>query len=168
MSVNSKQFLERNYDSILAQGEKIVQSDFMVVFKGFEHMRWLVKEFPWPTATVGEPIEIAAPNGMRHFQTSQRDIPVQGQMTLTETVQGHVDEFMEKIIAGPGWGYFDLKVFEGTSDNARWFAEMRRCIWKSEPIGRTWDDRTQIMTIGGQITGHYFGKRTTVGITDGS
>lgn len=168
MSVNSGKYLEATYDSVRALGEKIVASDGMIVIKGHEEIRLLIKQFPWPVATIYGELMVPTPLGAELVQPQQRKVAQSGQMTMLETTGGHVQRFMEKVIGGPKWGYFDATVYEGTVDNFRSFHEIRDCIWIPENMDRDWENRAQIVQVSGTMHFHYFGKRVVGAVTDGS
>ncbi len=156
MTVNTGAYLQQQYNTIKALGDKVVSSDAMIVFEGFENIRLLCKQFPWPVLTSNGEIEIANPLGMISYQPQQIKIAQQGSIELYETQEGHIQAFLEQVIAGGG--RFNASVYEGTVDKYKRMLPIYDCFMENENAQRDWENRSQIMTIGGNLYFHYFGE----------
>ncbi|ABO60613.1 hypothetical protein LA345_39000 (plasmid) [Burkholderia vietnamiensis] len=155
MTVSTGAYLQQHYNQIKSLGDKSVSSDAQFVIEGFEDLRLLTKQFPWPTLTSAGEIEIAGPLGMTQFQPQQVKIAQQGQMQFYETRRGDMQAFLEKIIASGG--RFNAKVYEGTMDKYQRACNIVDCFLQLDNPDRDWENRSQVTTISGTLFFHYFG-----------
>lgn len=167
MARNSAGFLERKYDAMKARGDMIVSANAMIVFKGFEGMKFLTKNFPWPVATNLGTIEVPGPNSLKFAQPAQRLIMMTGQLTMMENRLGDLKKFCEELVSAPSWSRLQGTVYEGTDDNFTHSAEFRDAVWTPEAMERAWEDSTQLATVGGAFVYHYFGRGANGALSDG-
>lgn len=168
MARNTGGFLERKYDAMKSRGDMIVSANAMIVFKGFDGIKLLTKNFPYPVATNLGPIDVPGPNSLMFAQPSQRKIKHEGQLTMMENRLGDLKKFCEDLVSADSWSRLQGRVYEGTDDNYTDFIEFRDAIWTPDDgFERAWEDNTQLATISGSFVYHYFGRSTKGGLTDG-
>jgi hypothetical protein len=157
MTISTGAYLAASYGQVKAMGDKSVSSDAMFVIEGFESLRLLCKQFPWPTLSSGGEIEIALPNGGTAGQPQQLKTFQQGQVTFYETVRGDVEKFMEEItLLG---SRFDAKVYEGTLEKHHRGCAIKDCWLQMDNPDRDWENRSQATTVSGTLFFHYHGER---------
>ncbi len=156
MTVSTGAFLHQQYNLVKALGDKSVSSDAMFVIDGFEHLRLLCKQFPWPTLTPGGEIAIANPMGAESWQPQQVKLNQQGSVAFYETVRGDMHNFIEAIIAVGG--RFDAKIYEGSTERFHRAVQIRDAFFQFDNPDRDWENRSQVTTISGTIFFHYFGE----------
>lgn len=157
MSVTAAEILKGHYNAARAMGNKSVSSDAYLEIEGYGSLSLLVKQFPWPTLGPGGEIEIATPMGAGMWQPQQAKVHQQGQMTLTETVQGHVQRFLADVMA-QGDGIFQAVAYEGTPDRFYRANRLRDCFFQPDPADRDWENRAQVTLINGTLFFHFFGE----------
>lgn len=155
MTVNTSTFLAQNYAQIKAMGDKSVNSDAQFVIDGFEQIRLLTKQFPFPVLTSGGAIETPGPNGMNIAQPQQAKTYFTGQVQFSETVRGDIEN-MQKAIMALG-GTFNATVYEGTMEQYHRAVRLIGCFIEFDVIDRDQENRSQITMIGGTLHFHYFG-----------
>lgn len=156
MTVSTGAYLQQHYNLIKALGDKSVSSDAMFVIDGYEDLRLLTKQFPWPVLTSAGEIEVSGPLGITTVQPQQIKIFQSGSVEFYETRRGDMQSFMEKIIAGGG--KFNATVYEGTVDKYQRAMPIYDCFLELENAARDWENRSQLTTIGGTLNFHYFGE----------
>lgn len=155
-NVKTAAYLKSVYSATQALGDKVVSSDAYFEVEGFEQMGLLCKQFPWPELSPGGEIEVPMPNGQAYWQPQQLKTHQQGQISFMETQAGHVQAFMEQIIANNG-ARFNAKVYEGTPEDFRRTCKLRNCFIQFDPVDRDTENRGQIMLVSGTIFYSYFG-----------
>lgn len=163
MTVSNASYLKTFYDKTVAQGAKVISSDFTLEIKGFEHVYLLCKQAPWPELSVQGEIEIPTPLGGRMFQPQQVSVAGQGQLSIYENVAGDADNLLVSLIAQSGAyngnrGTFDCKIYEGTPDKYLRYKVLRDCFVQFDSIDRDWENRTQPLMLSGTLFYHYFGE----------
>lgn len=157
MTVSTGAYLGQSYRQVQAMGDKSVSSDAMFVIDGFEHLRVLCKQFPWPTLSPAGEIEIPLPMGGTAGQPQQLKTFQQGQVTFSETVRGDIEKFMDDI-ARQG-SVFDAYVYEGTLERHHRGCRIVTCWIQMDNPDRDWENRTTVTTISGTLFFHYFGEK---------
>ncbi|MDF0506608.1 hypothetical protein POK33_38300 [Burkholderia cenocepacia] len=156
MTVSTGAYLRQHYNLAKALGDKSVSSDAQFVIDGYEHLRLLTKQFPWPVTSSGGEIEVPGPLGVITYQPQQIKIAQQGQMTFQETRRGDMQTFMESIVSGGA--RFNATVYEGTVDKYQRACNIVDCFLQLENPDRDWENRSQITSISGTLFFHYFGE----------
>lgn len=159
MTVSARDQLKNHHGQIRNLGLKAINSDATLVFKGFEHIRLLCKQFPWPVETVGGNIEVPSILGSKMQQAQQFQVTFEGPVTLQETIQGTVDQFLQDLISTGG--YFDAKVYEGTPEKYLRAKQINQCFFKADNPDRSWENNAQVLEITGTLYGHYYGETVT-------
>ena len=158
MTVNTSVFLRNKYNLTKALGDKALSSDFSLVIEGFEHLQLLIKQAPTPVTTVTGEIEVATPMGAAMWQAQQQKVNQQGQCSIYETVNGHVREFLEKVITQPG-GLFQAVMYEGTPDYNYGSYKLVDAFFQPDPTDRDWESRSQVVTVSGSLFYHFFAEK---------
>lgn len=156
MTVSSAAYLKSLHNTTLALGDKAISSDAQMVIEGFEDIKLLIKQFPWPVLTSAGEIEVPMSMGSAHWQAQQLKPAQQGSITFMETVKGHISEFLAKVIKQNG-GYFNATIYEGTEENYSRKCKITRCMLQLDPVDRDMENRSQILLVTGTMFYHYFG-----------
>lgn len=157
MTVKTGNYLKGLFASTAALSDKVISSDAMFVIEGYENISLLIKQFPWPELSPAGEIEVPMPLGAARWQPQQVKINQQGGITFMETVQGHIQEFLEKVLTTGG--RFNAKVYEGTPDSFSRVCEIRDCFVQLDNPDRDFENRSQIMLVSGTLFFHYFGNQ---------
>lgn len=156
MALSIGTYMEKIHDTIVANGDPAMSSDGKLVIDGYENFSSKLKAFPWPTISPGEAVEVPTELGGAYWVNSQSKFNQQGSITLQETVVGGMQKDMLKLISEGG--YFNGWVYEGNQEH--WYSRLRikRATINLEPGERDWENRTQILTLTGQISYMFFGE----------
>lgn len=157
MSVSTPAFLAQSYGLSKAMGDKSVSSDAMFVIDGFEQLRLLCKQFPWPVLSTQGEIEVASPMGSKSWQPQQLGTAQQGQVSFYETVRGDMETFIEQIAASGG--KFDASIYEGTLERHSRGVRIVDAFLQFENPDRDWENRAQVTIVSGTLFFHYFGEK---------
>lgn len=157
MAVSNAQILKGNYDVTKSMGDKVVSSDFAFVVEGFEELWMITKQAPWGMLSAAGEIEVPTPMGAAMWQSQQLKVNQQGSITLMETVAGHIDDGLRKILTNSS-GSFNATVYEGTPERYIRSQFYEDCFLVLENPDRDWENRSQIMTLTGTLFFHYFGE----------
>lgn len=155
MTVSSGAYLKTLFQNTAALGDKAISSDATFEIEGFEQISMLVKQFPWPELSPAGEIEVPMAMGASRWQPQQVKTNQQGQITLMETVKGHVAKFLEEVQAKGG--RFNATVYEGTPDKYTQKARLIDCFIQLDNPDRDWENRSQILLVSGTLFFHYFG-----------
>jgi hypothetical protein len=155
MTVNTSDYLKSQYGLVKAMGDKSVNSDAQFVIDGFEQVRLLTKQFPYPVLTSGGAIETSGPNGMVIAQAQQQKTYFSGQIQFSETIRGDVTNMQQALLALGGT--FNATVYEGTQERYHRAVRIVGCFFELDVVDRDQENRSQVTTIGGTIHFHYFG-----------
>lgn len=157
MAVSQASYAKNLFNAYTGVGDKIIQSDATFVIDGYEDAALLIKNFPYPILTVGEPIEIPLPMGLKANQVSQVKINQQGSVTMTETVSGHCFRMLADLLNNGG--EFTAKVYEGTQDHYLRYYQLYKCSIQLDPGERGWEDNSTTLDLTGNLSYHYFGDK---------
>jgi len=163
MTVSNATYLKQLYETANAIGQKAISSDAMIEFTGFESMALTVQGFPWPVLSSGGEIPVPMPLGIEQNIPQQAKINQQGAVTIQETVVGSGANMLLQMIAAGG--RFNGKVYNGTTDQYRFYLNIVDCFLVCEPAERNWDARGSILTLSGTLFYHYFGEVVPGNIT---
>ena len=157
MAVSSAEYLKSFYNTARALGNKSINSDAYFEIEGHEDLALLTKQFPFPTLGSAGEIEIPMPMGAAMWQPQQIKVNQQGQLGFTETAPGHVQKFLEEIIAKGG--LFQATVYEGTPDRFYRAYKLRDCFFQPDNPDRDWENRSQVTLINGTLFFHFFAEK---------
>ncbi|WP_186083668.1 hypothetical protein [Burkholderia gladioli] len=156
MTVNTGALLLAQHSLIRALGDKAIASDAMLVIDGYENIRLLCKQFPWPILTTGGEIEIPAPLGTVMYQPQQIKIAQQGAIEFEETRNGAIQSLFESLIATGG--RFDAIVYEGTLEVHKRALPIYSAFVEMEVGTRDWENKSTPLNLGGTLFYHYYGE----------
>jgi len=156
MTVSNAAYLKGFYDSTVALGAKVVSSDFTFEIEGFEAQYLLCKQAPWPELSPTGEIEISTPLGATMWQPQQLKVAQQGQISMYETVAGHVDQTLIGLITRRG--LFNAKIYEGTPQKYLRAKRIIDCFLQMDVPDRDWENRSMPLLFSGTLFYHYFGE----------
>lgn len=149
-----------HYAASRAQGRKAISSDFTAVINGQEALWILTKQIPWAFQGSAGEIEVPMPLGLAGWERQQNKVNKQGTITFFETVDHKIEQGLRAILANGSdqGGWFDLKVFHGVPNKHIGGKEYKDCFFVPDDADTDWENRSQILTVTGQLFFHYFGK----------
>lgn len=156
MTVSTTKTLQELYRGTAALTAKVISSDAFMVIEGHEDIALLIKQFPWPELSPGGEIEVPMPLGVTRWQAQQVKIAQQGQLSFMETEAGHIQKFLEDVVAGGGT--FNARMYEGSLTEPKRTAKVVDCFFQSDNPDRDWENRAQIMLVSGTLFFHYLGE----------
>lgn len=156
MTVSTGAYLKQFYDKHVADGAKIVSSDFSFEIEGYEDQWMFCKQAPWPELSPQGEIEIPLPLGSKAFQPQQIQTAQQGQIAFYETTAGQLDEMLIKLITNGG--IFNAKIYEGTPTKYLRYKRITDCFIQMDALDRDWENRSQVLLFNGTLFYHYFGE----------
>lgn len=156
MTISNANYLKGFFDKTQALGAKAMSSDFAFEIEGFENMWLLAKQAPWPVLSGAGEIEVPGPLGATFWQQQQAKFAQQGQISLTETVAGSVNDLLVSLIAQGGT--FNAKIYEGTPEKYLRAKPIVDCFIQMDNPDRDWENRSQVLTFSGTLFFHYFGE----------
>lgn len=145
-----------NFNLTQSLGEKLNAGDATFSPEGYEGIYLLVKQFPHPSVSGGQEIEIPMAGGSSHYGQTPYDPKFTGQITFLEVTGGAVKAFAQQVLADGG--FFDARIYEGTPDRHIRSYRLQQCFFKLDPSDRDWENRTQVLQLSGTLYGHYFGQ----------
>ena len=156
MSLETHDVLLKNYQAIRAGGDKIIDADAQFVIEGLEEYRFLAKEFPHPAPLgSGEVAEFFGTNGQKLYQATNSNTAQQGNLVAYCQADGALDALLAKIIEGKG-GRFNATIYEGSMEAHIASHYLRDCIFTPETGSRSLENKSQVLTLSGQLSFHYF------------
>lgn len=157
MTVSNEAYLKSVFDSTVALGDKVVSSDAQFVIEGHENLSLLMKQFPWPILSSQGEIEVPGPAGSKTWQAQQIATAIQGPFSSFETAAGQIQDMLKAI--NDNGGYFNARVYEGTPENPKRSARLKKCFLVLDQVDRDFENRAQLMMISGTIHYHYHGEK---------
>lgn len=154
MSVDAMAVLSRTFQNTNDLGRKVVKADAQIVFDEFPDMPLMVKQFPWPVATVDDVIETWGPNGQKMVQPKQVKTKQEGPVALYETVNGQASEFLKALIANGS--YLNATVYEGRPDDYKRKEEIKNMIMVMDTPDRDWEGDAELLIFQGTMHFHWF------------
>ena len=154
MSVDAMAVLSRTFQNTNDLGRKIVQSDAQIVFDEFPDMPLLVKQFPWPVATVGDVIETWGPNGQLMVQPKQVKTKQEGPVAIYETVKGQASEMLKALIANGS--YLNATAYEGRPEDHLRSEKLKNLVLVMDTPDRDWENDAQTLLFQGTLHFHWF------------
>lgn len=157
MTVSAGGYLKNIYGQAKATGQLAVSSDAMIEFAGFEGMALQLQGFPWPVLSSQGSIEVPTPLGGARAIPQQVRTMQEGEVTMQETTAGSVSDMLLAMIAQGGT--FNGKVYEGDTTNYKFFLPIYDAFLVVSPTERNWENRSQIVSLTGSLTYHFFGEK---------
>jgi hypothetical protein len=156
MSVTSADYLKGKYNAVRAIGSKAINSDSYMEIEGHEAIGVLIKQFPWPVFGAGGAFESATPGGGAMWHAEVAKANKQGQVVIDETVGGMVQRFVNDVMKAGG--FFNAVVYEGSPEKFYRAYKLKDCLFVPDDTERGWENRTQILSISGNLYYHFFGE----------
>lgn len=153
--INTAPYHQTNFRLTQALGDKLNAGDATFSPIGFDGMYLLVKQFPHPSVTSGQEIEVPFAGGGMYYEQSPLKTNFTGQITFLETTAGTVKQFARDVIAAGG--FFDARIYEGTPTRFLRSYLLERCFFQLDPSDRDWENRSQVLSLSGTLFGSYFG-----------
>ena len=152
--------LGQHYSNTRAMGRKAINSDYTFQIEGHEDLWLLTKQCPFPYSSSAGEIEVAAPQGATMWERQQNKVAKQGTITFFETNQHRIDKALKDIIAQSGeeGGWFNAKAFHGVPNKHIGGKLLVDCFFVADDIDTDWENRSQLLTVTGQLFYHYFGE----------
>jgi hypothetical protein len=157
MSVSPGQYLKGIYGQAKASGQLAISSDAMIEFTGFEGMAMQLQGFPWPVLSPQGNIEVPTPLGGSRGIPQQVKTMLEGEVTMQETTAGSVSDMLLAMIAQGGT--FNGKVYEGDTTNYKFYLPIYDAFLTVSAAERNWENRSQIVSLSGSLTYHFFGEK---------
>lgn len=156
---NFKQAFE-GYQATKALGEKSINSEYIMVIDGYEHIQYLLKEFPIPVVNPEDVIDVPLVGGMKTKTPQMANFSFSGTISLNETVDGHVRNLIETIQANRSVRNrpkFNATIYHGTiDDHAQKWRIKDAVLHGFDPITVDYENRGALTTYSGQISFMYF------------
>ena len=156
MAVNTADYHQQNFRLVQALGDKINAGEASFAPIGYDGMYLLIKAFPHPSVSGGEPIQAFMPGGGSYYEQAPIDTSFSESITAYETKAGTLKQFLRDVLANGG--FFDARIYEGSPDRHTRSYLLRRCFIKLAPSERDWENKASLLQISGTLTGSYFGE----------
>lgn len=153
--------LRDDYEAIQAMGSPILSCQGMLVPRGMEEVRFLIKSCPRPIVSNEDPAITQYAGGFSGITPSVPKTQYSGNITLVETEQGHVQMLAEYIVASGG--AIDCDYYDGRADSFTRAYELLNCAIRFEPADFDTESRSQSMTISAPMDYNYFGSFADIG-----
>jgi hypothetical protein len=154
--INPADYHEKNFRLTQALGDKLNAGDATFEPVGFPGLYLLVKQFPHPTISGGQEVEVPMAGGGKYYDQAPIDTSFTGQITFLETTAGTVKQFAQDVLAAGG--FFDARIYEGTPDRHTRSYLLERLFFKIDPSDRDWENRAMVLQLSGSLFGNFFGK----------
>jgi|GEM_PF-741121 len=157
MNISNAAYLRGFYDSSRAMGVKEASSGFSFEIEGFEGNWLLCKQTPWPTFSPAGAIEIPGPLGTTMWQPLESGDIQQGQISMSETAAGQLDQQMVDLMTRNG-ATFKAKIYEGTPEKFLCAKRIEGACIELDNPDQDWKNRSQPLIFNGMLTFHYYGE----------
>lgn len=156
MTVNSHAVLSSTFQNIQDLGRKASTADAVLVIHGHEKIQLLVKQFPWPVATVKDAMEAYGPNGQLIKQPQNNKTAFEGPVGIYEVQAGTVgQELIDLISQG---AVFDATAYAGRPEDHAYTRELKGCFLVMDTPDRDWENDTPLL-LAGTMHFHWFGNQ---------
>lgn len=156
MSLSTPEVLKGFYNLAKAVGDKAINSDAFFEPEGFPQLGILIKQFPWPVLSSAGEIEIPGPMGSASWQPQQLKVNLQGQIAITETVNGDAQNFLNTL--NYKGARFNGTAYEGSPDRFHRAVKIRDAFIVLDSPDRDWENRSQVLTFNGTLFYHFYGE----------
>lgn len=153
MTVNSHAVLSSTFQNINDLGQKASTADAVLVFDGFEGVQLLVKQFPWPVATVKDVMESYGPNGQLMVQPQNTKTKFEGPVGIYETKNGTVDKMLIDLIESGA--VLNGTAYAGRPDDYTFKKDIKGCVLVMDTPDRDWENDTALL-LAGTLHFHHF------------
>ena len=157
--------LKSDYLAIQQQGSPLLACQGMLVPRGMEEMRFLLKGSMRPIVSNGDPAEVAYGGGFVGLVAGVPNTKYTGTLQMLVTEAGHDQYFAEYIVANGGM--IDMDYYDGRFDSFTRAYELLNCAIRFEQAEYDSESKSQVMQISCPCDYNYFGNFTAIG-TNGS
>ncbi|NNP70384.1 hypothetical protein [Acinetobacter sp. Ac_5812] len=150
-------------DSLAIQqiGSPILSCQGMLVPRGMEDYRFLIKSCPRPIVSNEDPAEVQYPGGFTGIVAGPPKTHYTGNLQLLVTEAGHDQLFAEYIVASKG--IIDCDYYDGHVKSFTRAYALENCAIRFEMAEFDTDSRSQVMTVSCPIDFNYFGGFAKIG-----
>lgn len=153
--------LKADYLAIKGQGAGRLACQGMLVPRGMEDMRFLIKGSMRPIVSNGDPAEVQYAGGFTGIIAGIPNTKYEGTLQLVVTEAGHDQLFAEYIVANRGM--IDCDYYDGRMDGFTRSYELLNCALRFEQAEMDTESRSNVMTISVPCTYNYFGSFAEIG-----
>lgn len=153
--------LRADYEAIKAQGSPLLACQGMIVPRGFEEARFLIKSSMRPIVSHGDPAEVHHPGGFTGIVAGVVNTKYEGTMQMIVTEAGHDQLFAEWIHANKG--IVDMDYYDGRVDSFTRCFELLNCAIRFDQAEFDSDSRSNVMTVSMPCSYNYFGSFASIG-----
>ncbi|WOE40055.1 hypothetical protein [Acinetobacter chinensis] len=143
-------------------GSPILACQGMLVPRGYEHMRFLIKSCPRPIVSNEDPAEVQYGGGFTGIVAGPPKTHYTGSLQILLTEAGHGDSFAE-IITGAQGGMINCDYYDGRIDSFTQSMELENCAIRFEMAEYDTDSRSQVLTMSCPIDFNFFGAYSNIG-----
>lgn len=153
MTVNSHAVLSSTFQNINDMGQKASTADAVIVIDGHEDKHLLIKQFPWPVATVKDAMEIFGPNGQLMVQPQNTKTKFEGPVAIYDTRSGAADKMLIDLIESGA--VFNATVYAGRPEDYTHKKDIKGAFMVMDTPDRDWENDTALL-LAGTIHFHWF------------
>ncbi|ENV14260.1 hypothetical protein F965_00503 [Acinetobacter schindleri NIPH 900] len=153
--------LRADYEAIKQIGSPILGCQGMLVPRGMEEYRFLIKTCPRPIVSNGDPAEVQYAGGFTGIVAGVPQTKFSGGFSIIETEAGHAQLLAEYIVNSGGM--IDCDYYDGRIGNFTRAYELLNCAMRFEPTDFDTENRSQGMIVSGTMDYNFFGSFATIG-----
>jgi len=156
MTVNTHAVLSSTFQNIHDLGRKASTADAVLVIHGHENIQLLIKQFPWPVATVKDMMEFYGPNGQLMGQPQNTKSKFEGPVAIYEVVAGTVSDSLIALIESGA--QFDATAYRGRPDDYTRKEEILKASMVMDTPDIDWENDTPLL-YAGTLHFHWFANK---------
>ncbi|RSN83383.1 hypothetical protein EA770_07250 [Acinetobacter baumannii] len=142
-------------------GSPILSCQGMLVPRGMEDYRFLIKSCPRPIVSNEDPAEVHYPGGFTGIVAGPPKTHYTGNLQLLVTEAGHDQLFADYVVASKGM--IDCDYYDGHVKSFTRAYALENCAIRFEMAEFDTDSRSQVMTVSCPIDFNFFGNFATIG-----
>lgn len=153
--------LRADYLAIKQLGSPLLACQGMLVPRGMEDYRLLIKSCPRPIVSNEDPAEVQFPGGFTGIVPGVPKTRYTGNLQMLVTEAGHDQIFADYIVANGGM--IDCDYYDGRVDSFTRAYFLENCAIRFEMAEYDSDSRSQNMTVSCPIDFNFFGNFANIG-----
>ena len=153
--------LRADYLAIKQLGSPLLACQGMMVPRGMEEYRFLIKSCPRPIVSNEDPAEVQFPGGFTGIVPGVPKTHYTGNLQMLVTEAGHDQIFADYIVANSGM--IDCDYYDGRVDSFTRAYFLENCAIRFEMAEFDSDSRSQNMTVSCPIDFNFFGNFANIG-----
>lgn len=153
--------LKADYEAINQGSAPILASQGMLVPRGFDDVRFLIKGASRPIVSNGDPAEVQYAGGFTGIVAGVPNTKYSGTLQIIATEDGREQMFAEWMVANGG--LVDCDYYDGRVDSFTRVYELLNCAIRFEQAEFDSESRSQVMTISCPYDYNYFGNFAAIG-----